>query len=352
MGKNQYTGKIAIIGPYPPPYGGISVHIERILQYIPQNKVDFYNIVNRSNLTGKAFYGWRKYWYVFLFCLKPYKVIHYHSTSPKIRILLGLVGIFKPVVYLHAHGESLSDTLKGKGIKSRLTRFILRYVHLLASNSDLTKLLINYKPRSLKEIDAFLPPLINESETERWLLKIKPPECRFTISMVGWFNLYRGEDLYGYDLMLEALNTLRKNHIDIGVLASVNGIIDIKSYHCFLERRKELELEKYLVLLEEEFKEIYPLYLYSDIFVRPTNTDGSAMSVKEALWFGCKVIASNAVPRPADVLLFKNRNSEDLAVKIMSLIEKNDFIPLPQKIEIAKKKKFIHPLIRDIYGLE
>jgi glycosyltransferase involved in cell wall biosynthesis len=352
MSEKQYAKKIAIIGPYPPPYGGISVHIERILQYIPKNRVDFFNIEKRSNHTGKAFYGWRKYWYLFLFCIKPYKVIHYHSTSAKIRILLGLVGIFKPVVYLHAHGESLSDTLKGKGIKSLLTRLLIRHVHLLASNSDLMKFLLAYHPLSLKEIDAFLPPLVNESETERWLQEIKPPACRYIISMVGWFSLYRGDDLYGYDLMLGALKTLRKSDIDIAVLASVNGINDVKLYTRFLERRKELGLEKFFVLLEDELKEIYPLYLGSDIFVRPTNSDGSAMSVKEALWFGCKVIASDAVPRPAGLILFKNRDSQDLAVKIKSLIEKNDFIPLHQKLEIAKKKKFYHPLITEIYGLE
>jgi glycosyltransferase involved in cell wall biosynthesis len=352
MTKMRYAEKIAIIGPYPPPYGGISVHIERILQHIPQNKVDFFNTEKRSNFKGKVFYGWRKYWYLFLFLIKPYKIIHYHSTSAKIRILLALVGSLKSTVYLHSHGESLSDTLKGKGLTARLTRFLIRYVHILASNSDLTKFLSQYNSRSLQEIDAFLPPLIDENLIDAWFQRIKLPTSKCIISMIGWFNLYRSEDLYGYDLLLEALSTLRKKYIDAIVLASVNGINDERLYNNFLVRRKKLELEKYFILLEDEFKEIYPLYLHSDIFIRPTNSDGSAMSVKEALWFGCRVIASNAVPRPAGVYLFENRNSQDLTNKILYLIEKNDFIPLPKKLELAQEKKFCHPLITEIYGLE
>jgi hypothetical protein len=352
MRKIRCSEKIAIIGPYPPPYGGISVHIERILQYIPQNRVDFYNIEKRSDFKGKAFYGWKKYWYLLLFFIKPYKVIHYHSTSAKIRILLAAVGLFKSTVYLHAHGESLSDTLQGKGITAYLTRHLISNVHLLASNADLMKFLARYHPLSIKEIDAFLPPVVDDNVVDSWIKGIKSPACNYIISMVGWFIKYRDENLYGYDLMLEALSTLRKKNVDAIVLASVNGVNDEKLYHEFLAQRRKLELDNYFILLDENYKEIYPLYLYSDIFVRSTNTDGSAMSVKEALWFGCRVVASNAVPRPAGVYLFENRDCRDLADKILNLIEKDNFIPLPQKLELVKNKKFCHPLITEIYGLE
>nr|WP_307890068.1 hypothetical protein [Clostridium botulinum] len=32
--------KIAIIGPYPPPYGGISVHIKRMKLYLENKNID------------------------------------------------------------------------------------------------------------------------------------------------------------------------------------------------------------------------------------------------------------------------------------------------------------------------
>jgi glycosyltransferase involved in cell wall biosynthesis len=266
--------------------------------------------------------------------------------------LLAAVGLFKSTVYLHAHGESLSDTLQGKGITAYLTRHLISNVHLLASNADLMKFLARYHPLSIKEIDAFLPPVVDDNVVDSWIKGIKSPACNYIISMVGWFIKYRDENLYGYDLMLEALSTLRKKNVDAIVLASVNGVNDEKLYHEFLAQRRKLELDNYFILLDENYKEIYPLYLYSDIFVRSTNTDGSAMSVKEALWFGCRVVASNAVPRPAGVYLFENRDCRDLADKILNLIEKDNFIPLPQKLELVKNKKFCHPLITEIYGLE
>ena len=44
-------------------------------------------------------------------------------------------------------------------------------------------------------------------------------------------------------------------------------------------------------------KQLWPLFSLVDLLVRPTNTDGDAISIREALYFNCKVLASDVVSR-------------------------------------------------------
>jgi glycosyltransferase involved in cell wall biosynthesis len=60
----------------------------------------------------------------------------------------------------------------------------------------------------------------------------------------------------------------------------------------------------------------------SDVFVRPTFTDGDSISVREALSLGIPVIASDCVERPDGVVLFKTGNAGDLSGKLQcALVE-------------------------------
>src|SRR5690606_7512387 len=50
----------------------------------------------------------------------------------------------------------------------------------------------------------------------------------------------------------------------------------------------------------------------ADIILRPTNTDGDALTVREGLFLGKKVIASDVVKRPEGPYIFKNRDLNSL----------------------------------------
>ena len=60
----------------------------------------------------------------------------------------------------------------------------------------------------------------------------------------------------------------------------------------------------------------------SDLVIRATNTDGDALTVREALYLNKPVIASDVVKRPKGTILFKNRDSDDLYKKIIETLNK------------------------------
>jgi hypothetical protein len=56
------------------------------------------------------------------------------------------------------------------------------------------------------------------------------------------------------------------------------------------------------------------------VFVRPTATDGDSLALKEAAWFGRKLIATDVVPRPKGTLLFRYGDAEGLARQIRTAL--------------------------------
>ena len=80
-------------------------------------------------------------------------------------------------------------------------------------------------------------------------------------------------------------------------------------------------LKEKILLYESYDEEFWPILARSHIFVRPTNTDGDAVSVREALFFGLRTICSDVTYRPEGVILFKNRDIEDLKEKVIDALD-------------------------------
>ena len=68
-------------------------------------------------------------------------------------------------------------------------------------------------------------------------------------------------------------------------------------------------------------KELWPLFKKINLFIRPTFTDGDAVSIREALSFNCSVIASDVVQRPKSTVTFKNRDFNDLYRQASSMLK-------------------------------
>jgi glycosyltransferase involved in cell wall biosynthesis len=74
-------------------------------------------------------------------------------------------------------------------------------------------------------------------------------------------------------------------------------------------------------LIVNENVPFYPILARSHLFLRPTNTDGDAISIRESLYYKIPVIASNVVDRPEGTILFKNRDIQELYKKTVEVIE-------------------------------
>jgi glycosyltransferase involved in cell wall biosynthesis len=324
--------KVAIFGSFTPPYGGISVHIERLSKSLAANNIDFTIFSMRSHPDQPHFVKTiTKLRFLILLCSKEYTIKHLYFVNWYSRVIFAAVSIFFPGQFIISiHGGSISEALFSQNkLKSLLTKWMLRSVDtVIACNNQINKICINYVgllQKKVKMIPAFIPP--NKEDIE----KIDPLFNSFLtnhgpiISAVGWVGIkHKNEDLYGLDLLIDCTYKLKNKFSDIGLLISINGgekkqISDFITYS-----NAKLGTNIYLLLNDES--NINSLYIKSDIFIRPTNTDGDSVSIREALFFKTPVIASDTVKRPSSCIIFKNRDKSELYSKILYVLKNKSIV--------------------------
>ena len=110
---------------------------------------------------------------------------------------------------------------------------------------------------------------------------------------------------------MRLIQALRQHYPNIGVYTVTSGTLDEGHRRDIYAQRKALGLESHWLIIEDPLPAA-ALYARSDLFVRPTITDGDSVSVRECLYFGVPVLASNATKRPEACTLFKSRDFDDM----------------------------------------
>jgi glycosyltransferase involved in cell wall biosynthesis len=73
-------------------------------------------------------------------------------------------------------------------------------------------------------------------------------------------------------------------------------------------------------LINEELSFV-KLMEQADIVVRPTNTDGDSLSIREAIFLNKPIISSDVVKRPDETILFENRNQEAFEKTLLRVLQ-------------------------------
>ena len=339
--KNKKV-KIAIIGPYPPPYGGISVHIKRIENYFKKNHTE-YIIYNESRIVGyeniinvKPINSYKKF--IFKIPFLKFGTLHFHVTNLKIQMLLGCYRFLGKKIILTMHGESYFDELAKLNLVGHyLILLSLRNINkIICVNPRIKEGLLDLglDSKKIEIIPAFIPPTSDEIDIKQlpeFFHKIRHKHKFLITANAFRISFYNNEDLYGIDLSIELMKLLIDNgYKDIGF---IYVIPDIGDYDYF--KKMQNLVKKYT--LEDNFyfytKPVaYPAVInMCDLFIRPTNTEGDALSIREALTLQKPTIASDVCTRPEGTIFFKNRNIDDLYIKTTDTI--NNYEEYRAKIE-------------------
>lgn len=327
--------KLLIIGPYPPPFGGVSIHIKRLITYL---KNDFeITSIDDSFEKKKEILNIRTFRFIpYAACVKKADIVHIHSGHFILRFLHFVVAKFlskEIIVTMHSYSERNRSK-----VEQFLNRLILKKSSkVVFVNSKISK---SFNLTSAYVKEAFLPPLLDQedplpSDVRNWISVKKAEGYSISCSNAYRLEIHNNQDLYGLDLCIEAAKNCKENNIKIAfifVISHKSGKLCIEDYKQLV---KTYELESSF-LIYDSYLSFVRLINECDIVLRPTSTDGDALTIREGLFYGKTVIASDVVKRPLGTLLFRNRDTESLT-KILRKT-KNDLTEKKESLHSAKDK--------------
>lgn len=307
----------------PPPIGGgITTHMYRLSKI----EKDAIFLDSKKIIGNRKFKSWLLK-QIFDFRKKNF-IFHPNALFTR------LIFYFLSIVSIHQfslviHGRALLDQYNESNvlIKTLIRKMLKRAKFIQVVNLEFKRyiLSLNVKNKNIFIKNAFLPPPVEDKEKiiKKYNKKItdfirqrKP----IIISNGGFLDFYNNKDLYGLDMCIELTRLFKKDYPNIGFLFALSD--EKRNFDYFLKmknRIKKLDIEENFHFLTGR-KELWPLFKKADLMIRPTNTDGDSISVREALYFNIPVVASNVTTRPKGCYLFKNRDLNDLYDKCRNIL--------------------------------
>jgi glycosyltransferase involved in cell wall biosynthesis len=131
-------------------------------------------------------------------------------------------------------------------------------------------------------------------------------------------SFFEGADLYGIDMIVQAFDdaAIRSCYSAIVCLSRDGPEVDyLSSLRHDVQTAGLGDIVKFVVG-EVSFPAVLQ---HCDVFARPTNTDGDAVSLREAQWYGKPCIASDAAERPVGTVLFRSRDIADFVRRLRAV---------------------------------
>lgn len=313
--------RVDLVGVFPPPLGGISVHLQRLARRLERAGVD---VVRHGPQLVPPFFG---YHLELLRSTRGADVVHAHLHGVADLALLGLLArtCRRVVLTVHAHNVA-GEMLTGRPVRAASIGAALRSMRAVVCVNPMivNEIAALDVPRHrIVLAPAFLPPSADELLAEEPL-----PEVAAFLGRHGpvlaanafTFDLYRGRLLYGQDQLVELLARLVPTYPAIGLVVHVSREDKGGQLALVRERARELGVaDRILWVLGS--RPFGPTLVRSDVMVRPTATDGDAVSVREALHLGIPVVASAVVERPEGTLTARDGDLDALVTATLRALE-------------------------------
>jgi glycosyltransferase involved in cell wall biosynthesis len=304
--------KYFVIGPYPPPLGGVSVFVYRFIKQLKEHGH------NASNVDFYKYSPVQKIIFLISILINP-KEVTYHLNSIHYSILMALLlRIFPDHRVFYSHS--------GTGIKQQqgfrkwvFAKFLKSVDECIFVGDHIIQEYVaqGYKlPLNTRIQPAFIPPPLEEEEMiwksyDEVVRKFIKNHSPILVANAYRITFLDNIDLYGLDMCVELTALLKKKFPNIGFLFALAEIGEKDYFTKINERIVELDISSNFLFLTGQ-KELWPIFRKARVMIRPTYKDGFGISLSEALYLGCTAIASDVCNRPEGTVLFGNRNLPEL----------------------------------------
>ncbi|MDQ6887060.1 MAG: glycosyltransferase family 4 protein [Gemmatimonadota bacterium] len=299
--------RVLLVGPYPPPQGGVQTHLVALRQYLRDHGVDcaVINVTRHRQANADQLYFPRSSLEVLrLLVARKYDVIHLHIggdlTSRVLRLGLACTAIpwSRSVLTFHSGGYPSSPA--GRATANRFRQLVARrFDRIIGVNRAIVDLFlrIGCRPERVRLIEphAFAPRADEGAGPLPVRLRRFVDSHSPLLLTVGLL-----EPEYGLPLQIEVVGAVRARFPGAGLLIAGSGSLEAE-----LRGRIDALPDSEHILLAGDVPHDSTLRLIrrADLLLRTTHYDGDSIAVREALHLGTPVIASDNGMRPPGVRL-------------------------------------------------
>jgi glycosyltransferase involved in cell wall biosynthesis len=327
---------LLLLGPVPPPFGGISVHISRLVPLLERAGLSVAVLNHFGSTDAPRVRGALKKNPLNYYLLPKrfrHRMLHYHhSRWPHlIAVALGKgKSQARYIVTLHAGDvqKHLPQLVSRVPFVALLTRWALRRFDLIVVVEPSIAAAIRNRvdERRVELVPAFIEPGADELGSYDAALETFVRGAGSLLVVPAYSIQFRpdGGELYGVDTAVDAF---------IELAAKLENL----RMAVFMARKPERPRSReHLGRLEEKLERagvrdrvmvVFGLPLAAALrsnatFVRPTRADGDAVSIREAISAGVPVVASDVVARPPGVVTFPVADSDQLATALLAVVNR------------------------------
>jgi glycosyltransferase involved in cell wall biosynthesis len=350
---------VLVLGPVPPPLGGIAVHVSRLVPHLQKAGLKV-GVLNHFESTDADFVLDALNRNPIKYFRMPRRiharVVHYHHShwAMLLAVALGRSRTGSRYV-LTLHGNDVPDLLESRvPMLRRATRWAVnRFDAIIVVNPDIrTAIQGHVDSDRIEVLPAFL-----EAPSEEWQYDASVEDFLSSgrTLLVSAFRvqfLPDGRELYGLDVAVEAFKSLATTQWP-----------DLRLALFIAERPSARKSTRYLRELARRLEEAslrdrtlivfgLPLtaaFRHDVILVRPTRAEGDALSVREALHARVPVVASDVVGRPAGTSTFASDDTDDLRralLEVLASTKETRGRPVGTTNEATSSAEFVTSLLR------
>ena len=353
--------KISIMGNFPPPIGGVSIHVKQLSQKLfEENMLEYvYSYLKYEVPDAPS--------YVKCALLKNKMILKYGIFSSLVCVVRQLIKDKSDIVHFHhlPIWESYSFLFLLFFSKKKLVftihdqfqlllkypyifkigfRILLRFekrIRWIAVNEKVKNQLKSLKitSQNINLIPAYIGTLNNDILPNEILSFLSGKSLK--ISFYAFSNQLENQDVYGVRQVIEMAELLKKYIADFGLVMIMPNSRELESV--LQERIKESALESNILIVTSPISSMVSLFKQTDLYLRPTTSDGDSISIREAVDSNCVVIASDAVPRIDSCVIYRLNNNSDFLSAILNVY--NNLDQFKQMLKIKKNSSKFNEII-------
>lgn len=291
------------------PTGGVTMHVHRLIKRLLEPYISNYGLCDYKK---EGFFSQ-------LHKIRMYDVMHIHASNPYLKLFYVIAGkalSTRSLVTIHGRYGTF-----GK-LKNLFNKWALKYCDVpILINRESYEEVRQFNNNAIF-IPAFIPPIEDEEvlspDVERVIRSLKARKKPLFITNASSRAFTDdGREIYGIEFLIRFFSS----HPDYHFLA-----LDPKGQYANLYKDQLAEN----ITIVTGVHSFCGAMEFADVVVRNTPLDGDSFSVKEALFYHKRVLATDAVSRPQGVFLFKYNDEKSFESAIARAFAFDDIIELKE----------------------